>query len=67
MVIGTNTGSGGNSPKVASPPPPQGIAGSPVPAEKDAPGMRRKVQYEKLPWGIYILEKLNICCFHPAW
>ena len=28
--------------------------------------MRQQVHYSKLPWGIWILEKLGCCCVHPT-
>ncbi len=28
--------------------------------------MRTKVVYSKLPWGIWLLEKLGLCSFHPT-
>ena len=28
--------------------------------------MRTKVEYSKLPWGVWAMEKLGLCCFHPT-
>ena len=28
--------------------------------------MRQQVHYSKLPWGIWLLEKLGCCCVHPT-
>ena len=41
--------------------PPQYPSGAEV-----KPEMRGKVEYSKLPWGVWLLEKLNLCCFHPT-
>lgn len=28
--------------------------------------MERNVLYSKLPWGIWLIEKLNLCYFSPS-
>lgn len=28
--------------------------------------MRTKVEYSQLPWGVWVMEKLGLCCFHPT-
>lgn len=52
-----------NAPEVAA-----GVATAKVEVEveKVEPGMRGKVQYGNLPWGIWLMEKLGLCCFRPS-
>ena len=65
MVTGTNASASGSvTPKVACPTVPTApLARSARSSVSDSGGMLR-VQYDKLPWGIWVLEKLNLCRFH---